>query len=272
MASISNSLLLFTLHKDPLKCFHRRASTVFIQGLALSDFLVGIFVQPVYVISLSFEVTKRKVKGLHDIAVISSHVGAKISILTLMALAVDRLLAITLPWKYNTIVTRRRVMVTTVIIWLSIAVFEASHSVPSIEQVLHEIDLHLQTTVPVIGLLIIFIATYLSFRKHSRNTVFAQSDGNRSNQNRVGNLRFEKRILITILLIMIVVLVSLSPYLIVQYLAGECDHGHRTDEQSGDHDDNSTCEQSSASAELYVISKVVKDGFEIDLSAAGDHS
>jgi hypothetical protein len=249
-SATSNILLLLTLHKDPLKCFRRRATTVFIKGLAASDFLAGIIVQPIYATSLLFEVTGRKIQVLYAIASIGSHVGTKISILTLVAIAVDRLLAIALPWKYNTIVTRKRAAITNIIIWLSVGTFEATHSEPSLEEVLHAIDLHLQTTVPMIGLLIISIATYLAFRKYSRNAVFAQSE-NRSNRIHVRNLQFEKKIMVTILLIMLVVLVSLTPYLIVQKMSDNCHHDEHQDEHE---EENTNCDESKEFALAKVFS------------------
>lgn len=255
ISAISNILLLLTLHKDPLKCFRRRATTVFIQGLALSDFLTGSFVQTLYSINLMLEAAGHKIQVLYDIVSIGSHVGTKISILTLVVLAVDRLLAITLPWKYNTIVTRKRSTATNIVIWIFIATFEATHLESSVEKVLHNIDLHLQTTVPIVGLLIIFLATYLAFRKYSRNAVFAQND-NRSNRVHMRNLQFEKKIMVTILLIMIVVLASLTPYFIVEKIAQGCNgahHGHEEHEERGQESFNCTENEELSTAKIFSV-------------------
>lgn len=253
-SAISNILLLLTLHKDPLRCFRRRATTVFIQGLATSDFLAGSFVQTTYALTLLLEAAGHKILVLHHIFSIGSHVGAKISILTLVVLAVDRLLAITLPWKYNTIVTRKRAAVTNIFIWIFIPTFEATHFEPSVEKYLHDIDLHLQTTVPIVGLLIIFLATYLAFRKYSRNAVFAQSD-NRSNRIHMHNLQFEKKIIVTILFIMIVVLASLTPYLIVEKISEGCNesthHGHEEDHTE---EESTNCNESKELAIAKIFS------------------
>ncbi|XP_031574705.1 adenosine receptor A1-like [Actinia tenebrosa] len=254
ISAISNILLLLTLHKDPLKCFQRRATTVFIQGLATSDFLAGSFIQTTYALTLLLEATGHKVSVLDNIVSIGSHVGTKISILTLVVLAVDRLLAITLPWKYNTFVTRKRAAATNVFIWISIATFEATHFAPSIEKFLHDIDLHLQTTVPIAGLLIIFIATYLAFRKHSRNAVFAHQSDSRSNRIHMHNLQFEKKIIVTILLIMLVVLASLIPYLIVEKVSEGCDGPHHVHEDD-DHaeEESMDCNESKAIARVFSV-------------------
>lgn len=257
MAAVFNGLLLFTLYRDPLKCFRRRASIIFIIGLAVSDLLAGLFIQPIFVVTLVLAITSGKQDDLlHKIAFLGSHVTAKISILTLVVLAVDRLLAIALPWKYSRLVTRKRALFMNIIIWITITAFEASHSFPSMERVLHKIDLHLQTTVPIIGLLVIFVATYLSFRKHSRSKVFVQTLQTRSTRRQARNFRFERKIMITILLILLVVLVSLLPYLIVQQMGNNCDHEHGHDDS--DHDDNGDddvdCEESKAAQVVQIIS------------------
>jgi NADH:ubiquinone oxidoreductase subunit 5 (subunit L)/multisubunit Na+/H+ antiporter MnhA subunit len=102
----------------------------------------------------------------------------------------------------------------------------------------------------MIGLLIISIATYLAFRKYSRNAVFAQSE-NRSNRIHVRNLQFEKKIMVTILLIMLVVLVSLTPYLIVQKMSDNCHHDEHQDEHE---EENTNCNESKEFAIAKVFS------------------
>lgn len=221
-AALFNSLLLFTIYKDPLKCFHKRASTIFIKGLALSDFLTGFFVHPTHSISLLFEIFYHKMEILDVIVTHGLHIGSKISVFTLVVLALDRLIAIVRPWKYNYLVTKRTTRVINVSIWVFVAVFEiSSHAGHAVIDtvVIHSVDLHLQTTIPMVGLLIISVGTYLSFRKHTRNTIFAV---NQCNRLTVRNLQFEKRLMATILFILLVVIVSLSPYLIVQQLSHAC--------------------------------------------------
>lgn len=48
LAFLTNSVLLFTVYKDPFKYFRARATTYFVISLSLSDFIGGSFVQPLY--------------------------------------------------------------------------------------------------------------------------------------------------------------------------------------------------------------------------------
>lgn len=223
---VTNSVLLFTLYKDPYNYFRARATTFFVGSLSLSDFLGGAFVQPLYAtymfcLSCGVELTK-----LHKISLVSSHISTKISILTVVALSVDRYLAIKLTWKYRALITVRRVIGCNILIWLFCGLFEASHSTSVSEEVLHTVDLHLQTTVPLATLCAVYAATYIEFRRYSRNVVFVQRNNGGRSRVFVRNIRLEKKIVLTVVLVIIVLFISLLPYLIATNLEEHCHEEH----------------------------------------------
>lgn len=224
LAFSTNSLLLFTVYKDPHKCFRTRATTSFVVSLALSDFIGGSFVQPLYAAYMFCVATGVEEEKLYKISLISSHVSTKISILTVVALSVDRYLAVKLSWKYKALVTTRKVVVCNTIIWLFCGVFEASHSTGGSEELFHSVDLHLQTTVPLVSLCAVYAATYIEFRRHSRNVVFVRTENTESGRSRVfvRNISLEKKIVLTVVLIMVVLFISIVPYLIVNNLEEQC--------------------------------------------------
>ena len=220
----TNSVLLFTLYKDPYNYFRTRATTSFVVSLALSDFIGGTFVQPLYAAFMFCVATGVEVEKLYKISLVCSHVSTKISILTVVALSVDRYLAIKLSWKYRALITTRKVVVCNTIIWLFCGVFEASHSFGGSEELFHSVDLHLQTTVPLVSLCAVYAATYIEFRRHSRNVVFVRAENTEGGRSRVfvRNISLEKKIALTVVLIIVVLFVSIAPYLIVFNLEEHC--------------------------------------------------
>ena len=220
----TNSILLFTLYKDPHNYFRTRATTFFVVSLALSDFIGGTFVQPLYAAYMFCVTTGVEGDKLYKISLISSHVSTKISILTVVALSVDRYLAIKFPLKYRALITTRKVVICNTIIWLFCGVFEASHSFGGSEELFHSFDLHLQTTVPLVSLCAVHAATYFEFRRYSRNVVFVRAENTEGERARasVRNIRIEKKIALTVVLIIVVLFISIAPYLIVFNLEEQC--------------------------------------------------
>lgn len=224
LAFSTNSILLFTLYKDPYKYFRSRATTSFVVSLALSDFIGGSFVQPLYAAYMFCLTTGVMDERLYKISLISSHVSTKISILTVVALSVDRYLAVKLSWRYKALITMRKVVVCNTVIWLFCGAFEASHSTGGSEEVFHSVDLHLQTTVPLVFLCTVYAATYIEFRRHSRNVVFVRAENTEGGRSRVfvRNIGLEKKIVLTVVFIIVVLFISLVPYLIVNNLEEQC--------------------------------------------------
>ena len=224
LAFSTNSILLFTLYKDPHKYFRSRATTYFVVSLALSDFIGASFVQPLYAAYMFCLTTGVEVERLYKISLISSHVSTKISILTVVALSVDRYLAVKLSWRYKALITVRKVVVCNTIIWLFCGVFEASHSIGGSEELFHFVDLHLQTTVPLASLCAVYAATYIEFLRYPRNVVFVRAENPEGGRARilVRNIRLEKKIVLTVVFIIVVLFISIAPDLIVFNLEEQC--------------------------------------------------
>ena len=111
-AALTNGFLLFTVFKDPYNYFRARTTTYFILSLSFIDLLEGCLVQPMYAASMFTISTGGQPQKLYEIALIFSHVTTKISILTVVALSLDRFLAVKLPLRYKRLITVRKVIVT----------------------------------------------------------------------------------------------------------------------------------------------------------------
>ena len=116
-ASLGNALILIALHKD--SSLHRPSKFMF-RCLAVTDLCVGIISQPVFAAELIFET--------HDLqhlcyqfskwGNIISIVFSGVSLMTVTAISVDRLLALSLGLRYRQVVTLKRVRAIISGIWL----------------------------------------------------------------------------------------------------------------------------------------------------------
>ena len=119
-ASLGNALILIALHKvssihPPTKFFFR--------CLAVTDLCVGLAVQPLFVTSILGSFTNIDMNALNYVVeadAVASLFLCGVSLLTSVAISVDRLLALLLGLRYRHVVTLRRVRVVIFCIWLII--------------------------------------------------------------------------------------------------------------------------------------------------------
>ena len=116
-AFLENSLILFALNKE----FSLHPPSKFLlRNLAVADLCVGLIVEPVYVTLLLTAVNEHwsACRSLEvAVSMISSILGA-VSLLTLTAISVDRLLALLLGLRYRQVVTLKRVYLITIIFYI----------------------------------------------------------------------------------------------------------------------------------------------------------
>ena len=115
-ATLGNSLILATLHKE--SSLHPPSKLLY-RCLATTDLLVGLVSQPLaatYWMSLVHEHWSL-CRYAREAIVISSYVLCGVSLLTMTAISVDRLLAMLLGLRYKEIVTLRRTYIILAIFW-----------------------------------------------------------------------------------------------------------------------------------------------------------
>ena len=117
LTCIGNSFILFAIRKT--QDLHS-PSFILLGYLAASDFLVGLICQPFYVAFKIAEIVDNFKANctLRMIQSISSWITSGASLVTLAAVSTDRLLALTLHLRYNTIVTVPRVFHSVFILWV----------------------------------------------------------------------------------------------------------------------------------------------------------
>ena len=116
-ATLGNSLILVALHKE--SSLHPPSKLLY-RCLATTDLLVGLVNQPLYAAGWMSVVYEHWsfCRYARDATVISSSVLCVVSLMTMTAISVDRLLAMLLGLRYKEIVTLRRTYIILAIFWI----------------------------------------------------------------------------------------------------------------------------------------------------------
>ena len=117
-AFLGNALIILALQKP--SSLHPPSKLLF-GCLAITDLCVGLFTQPVFVVYLMSPHLLKRCVFVQFLLIGVGSVFCGVSLLTLTAISVDRLLALILGVRYKQIVTLRRVWVFIVTSWLSAA-------------------------------------------------------------------------------------------------------------------------------------------------------
>ena len=115
-AFLGNVMIIIAFQK--VQPFHP-PSRLLLSCLAITDLCVGLIAQPLYA---SFWLSQEHSKHCYYSAGLSNVIAVTfcgVSLLTLTAISVDRLLALSLGVRYRQVVTLRRVRLLVVIFWLS---------------------------------------------------------------------------------------------------------------------------------------------------------
>ena len=119
LSIIGNALVLVTILRTPSL---RSPSVIFLCNLAVSDLLVGLVVQPVYIV----EQMVRIVPKLQEAVGAMRFAGCGVSLSTMTAITVDRFLALHYHLQYPNLMTTSRAIYTIVTIWCIITLFSFS--------------------------------------------------------------------------------------------------------------------------------------------------
>ena len=116
-AFLENSLILISLHKE--SSLHL-PSKLLLRSLAITDLFVGLIAEPVYVtycMSIANE-HWNMFRYTSAVAFTTAFIFCGVSVLTLTAISVDRLLALLLGLRYKQVVTLKRTYLIVIGIWV----------------------------------------------------------------------------------------------------------------------------------------------------------
>ena len=117
LTCVGNSLILYAIRKSQNS---HSPSSILLCCLAFSDLLAGAICQPLFVAYKTAEIMDNFSAYciLITFADITGFITSGVSLLTLAAVSIDRLLALTLHLRYPTIVTVHRVFKTALLLWI----------------------------------------------------------------------------------------------------------------------------------------------------------
>ena len=124
-AFLGNALILIALHKEP--SLHP-PSKFFLRCLATTDLCVGLISEPLSVTYCIAVVNEHWniCRYVQDASLITSSILCRVSLWTVAAISVDRLLALILGLRYRQVVTLKRTYVIVITFWVLAAVFTAT--------------------------------------------------------------------------------------------------------------------------------------------------
>ena len=116
-SSLGNILILIALHKETTL---HAPSKLFLRSLAITDLLVGVISEPLTITYWMSAVRKRQDDCYNAlfISFIASYLLCGMSLLTLTAISVDRLLALTLGLRYRQVVTVKKACAFVIMFWI----------------------------------------------------------------------------------------------------------------------------------------------------------
>ena len=213
-----NGLLLFVIYKDPLGCF-RRPFAVLITGLAANDFLVGAIGDTTSAKNEFYCVNKQNGQTYFD-NIMDYFIDNSATILV-VALSVDRLLAVAFPIFYRCSVTNTHCVVAVVTIWLYSLLFSLLQLSDIPDDIYNTIDVHLHITFALSTTAVIYFAIYCVLRK-GRNVLPAQEVSMQKAELHLRNLKREKEFALTTFLILLALVLTQIPYLVVTKITSTC--------------------------------------------------
>lgn len=210
VALVGNSAILIAIWKTP--SLHSPAN-ILLANLAISDFGVGLIVQPAWIVSI--------LTGIQDISPIhralctvltqSASFLCGVSLVIVTATGLDRLLALQLHLRYKSIVTNFRVILAAIALWLCIALFSLLLWV--LKHISHFSISSTLICIILVSNLIIYFKIYLIVRRHKVQIRHQQLQA--INGNNFGTSPRLKSTVVNNFLVFIVMICCFGPQVLV---------------------------------------------------------
>ena len=115
---VGNSFVIAAVWKDPLKILKSSATNFILLEMAIADLFVGVVFAPSTAIWYLRLALKEDAWNPLFVVTIFSHFFLIVSVFHVLLLTIDRYYALTKPLNYRSIVTKRRVAIGSLLIWL----------------------------------------------------------------------------------------------------------------------------------------------------------
>ena len=165
---LANSCLLLAFFVDPLKIF-RNPTTIFLIGLAIVDLLTALIQEPIYAacfMLLYFQSPlRRKCQPFMDFGKYFAASTMTVSFLTVFAFTLTQYVVVSSPLKYARLVTKKKVLISVVVIYLYSATFWCLPLMGVPQNVEHMIDLFVHNYILVFITIAIYILLHRLMKK-----------------------------------------------------------------------------------------------------------
>ena len=210
LSIIGNALVLVAILRTPSL---RSPSVIFLCNLAVSDLLVGLVVQPVYV-AAEIAIT---VRALLQAAKLMGFAGFGVSLTTMTAITVDRFLALHYHLQYPNLMTTSRAIYTIVTLWCNITLF--SFSILWSRRIYYFLTAFC-ITICLLVCLVCFIKIYRIVRRHQLQIHVQQQAVENSTDAKNHHIRQSTRSAKNIFIYFLAMILCYSPFSIVVIISG----------------------------------------------------
>ena len=228
---LPNAFVLFVLYKDPLHCF-RKPFTVFLFFIALVNVFNGVIVcsgETVVRFLCAFGSWRIPKEG--DIITVLEYIGINSSILLMTAMSIDRLVAIAYPHFYLCKIKPRNLVLFNATVCVFSSIFASVQVTRISMDVYRFIDVYLHIALPIATMFVVYLKMFLILKKRSRedlkkHTITPATNPTLYSLRRLRIAKKEKKFAITTSLILLVLLLSLLPYFVANFIEAKC-HKYR---------------------------------------------
>ena len=214
-----NGSLLFVIFKDPLKCF-RRPFAVFITGLAVTDFLVGAIGDTTSAKNEFYCVKNEEGETYFD-WIMDYFIDNSATVLV-MALSVDRLIAVAFPIYYRCSLKKTHSAITLLIIWVYCLAFSLLQLTDIPEEIYDTIDVHIHITFALSATGVIYCMIYWFMIRKRRNLFPSEEVSGQKVEKNLRNLKREKEFAYTAFLILLALVFTQIPFLVMTKIESNC--------------------------------------------------
>ncbi|KAK3730667.1 hypothetical protein QZH41_005476 [Actinostola sp. cb2023] len=208
-----NLLVFASFIRDPYRQL-RTLQNYFIVNLAVSDLAMGCFAETL--LAATYWENRNDVFFAHYLCAIMSGVS---SLLNMAALSIYRYFVIKNPFTYHGITTKKRIIITIVIIWLYTLHF-AALPLAGWKTSGYQLYLYLLgCTLPSVVIVFTYLGVFLAIRAHTRHLKSTIDSKNKALQNAVNR---EKATTKTMLIILGVFIAFWVPFLIIDIIMVQC--------------------------------------------------
>ena len=210
LSIIGNALVLVVILGTPSL---RSPSVIVLCNLAVSDLLVGLVVQPVYIV----EQMVKTVPKLQEAVGGMGFAGCGVSLWTMTAITVDRFLALHYHLQYPNLMTTSRAIYTIITIWCIITLFSFS-ILWSLR--IYNVLAAFCITICLLVCLVCFIKIYRIVRRHQLQIQVQQQAVENSIDTHEQQIRQSNRSAKNIFIYFLAMILCYSPFSIAVFISG----------------------------------------------------